>query len=277
MKDEIIILTLCGLMSCTHSEIKKIVSTYKNEKPDIICYYLDKADSTTYRKEAFYESGKPEYTGHVYQAKKAGTWIWWYENGNKKDQCKYSEGFYVDTVFHWYKNGGLREIQIVVNGMVRENGCCNCNGTIIRYYENGKLGERFTLIDDKLQGTSISYAENGDWKLETYKNDTLSGPTIEHFIDSNKVKIVAGQYKNGKESGVWKIFDKDSVLAVLTPYENGKVNGYEIQFYSSGKMKQKSSIKNGKYEGKVLYFDENEKVTKKEFYKNNKLIKPSSI
>ena len=61
MKQIINILILCIIFSCGQTETKKIITTYKNGNPEIVLYILDKDDTLTYRKEAFYESGKPNY------------------------------------------------------------------------------------------------------------------------------------------------------------------------------------------------------------------------
>ena len=73
-----------------------------------------------------------------------------------------------------------------------------------------------------MQGTYISYEKNGGWIIVTYKNDTLSGPTVEHLIDSGVTHIIEGQYHQGKETGLWKWFNKDSILNQTAVYEDGK-------------------------------------------------------
>ena len=262
MKQIIFILTLSILFGCRQTETKKIVSTYKNGKPKIVNYFPDKDDTLSYRKEVFYESGKQNYIGHIAKGTKDGIWTWWYENGNKKDQCKYVDGFYVDTVYHWYESGKLKQIEIVAGRTVRTDGCCNCNGTIIRFYENGKLKEKFTSLDDKFQGSYESYEKDGSWKIRTYLNDTLHGPTTEHMIDSGKVIIVVGQYEKGKETGLWKWFDKDSVLYQTVIYDNGVYNGEFLKYYPNGRLKEKATLLNGDYEGELTYFDEKGIITK---------------
>jgi antitoxin component YwqK of YwqJK toxin-antitoxin module len=242
MRQIIFVLIFGTLFGCQQTERKKILSSYKNGNPKIINYFKDNADTLTYRKEVFYESGKQDYVGQFVNGTKDGVWTWWYENGNKKDQCKYENGFYVDTVYHWFKNGNLKQVEIVKGRTVRTDGCCNCNGTIIRYYENGGSKEKFTSLDDKLQGTYVSYFQEGGWKIRTYKNDSLWGPATEHLIDSNKVTIVVGQYEKGKETGLWKWFDKDSVLYLSTIYSNGKVDGEQIHYYPNGVVKQKGKV-----------------------------------
>jgi antitoxin component YwqK of YwqJK toxin-antitoxin module len=272
MKKIIYILTLSIFFGCGQTETKKIVSTYKSGKPEIIYYFPDEGDTLTYRTEVFYESGKPDYVGHIVKGTKDGVWTWWHENGNKKDQCKYVDGFYVDTVYHWYENGQIQQVEIVAGRTVRTDGCCNCNGTIIRNYENGKLKERFTSLDDKFQGTYESHKKDGSWVIKTYRNDSLWGPTIEYNIDSSKkVTIVVGQYENGKETGLWKWFDKDSTLYQTAIYENGVYNGEYLIYYPNGRLKEKIILKNGDYEGERTYFDEKSKIIKIGFYKNGEL------
>lgn len=274
MKLIITILTFCILFSCGHKETRIIISAYKNGNAEIIHYLPNKNDTLTYRKEVFYESGKINYTGNFSKGIKEGVWTWWYENGNKKDKCKYEKGFYVDTVYHWYENGNLKQVEIVAGRNVRSDGCCQCNGTIIRYYENGKLKEIFTSIKDKIQGKFTSYDEKGSWKVRTYKNDSLCGPTIEHFIDSDNIKtIVVGQYINNEETGLWKWYDKDSILILTAVYVNGILKGEYIRYFPNGKIKQKGIMEDGEFQGEVYYYDESEKLIKKEFYKKGKLIR----
>jgi antitoxin component YwqK of YwqJK toxin-antitoxin module len=268
-----LILTVLILLSCGQTETKKVITTFKDGKPEIIYYYPNNSDTLTYRKEVFYNSGKYEYIGNIVNGKKDGVWTWWYENGNKKDQCKYVDGFYVDSVFHWFENGQLKQIEIVAGRTVRTDGCCNCNGTIIRYYENGKPKEKFTSINDKIQGVYTTYDEDGGWKIRTYKDDSLWGPTTEHIIDSKKVIIAVGQYENGKETGLWKWFNKDSILTQTAVYVNGETNGEYIQYYENGKIKEQGFVNNGDYIGELKYFDESGKLTKSEYYKDGKLLR----
>ncbi|MHB1276856.1 MAG: toxin-antitoxin system YwqK family antitoxin [Bacteroidia bacterium] len=261
------------LFSCGKSEAQKIITTFDTNKPEIVRYFADETDTTTYREERLYESGKPEYIGHLVNGKQDGIWTWWYENGNKKDQCKYDEGYYYDTVYHWYESGGLERIEIMLEKTVPVDSCCGCNATVIRYYENGKQKEIFTSVNNNFEGLCWIFDENGGWKIRTYRNDTLNGPTSEYLIDSGKVKYVAGQYEKGLETGLWKWFDQDSVLYQTAVYEKGVFSGEYLKFYPDGQIKEKSILLNGVYEGEVVYFDEDGSILKTEFYKNGELTR----
>ena len=135
-------------------------------------YYKSKSDTSTFRKEVFYSSGKKGYVGQINKGKKNGLWIWWYSNGTKKDQCLFKDGVYLDTVFHWKDDGILYQIEIVTDQKVLENECCNCNGRIIRYYDNGKKKEEFTNIKDQFEGFAYKWDSLGNLTHKTlYKNN----------------------------------------------------------------------------------------------------------
>ena len=198
---------------------------YENGQEKLVRYYKANTDTLNYREEKFYVTGERESIGQIVSTEKEdGVWIWWYKNGMKKDQCKYSHGINVDTIYHWYENGQLRQLEIINDHGKRTDNCCNCNGTIIRYNEDGKLIEQFTNIDGKRNGVVIRYVK-GNYRMETYKNDTLNGPTIEHYdmTDTTQNTTIKGQYKNGKETGIWKWYNKDSGMIRTLVYDNGKV------------------------------------------------------
>jgi antitoxin component YwqK of YwqJK toxin-antitoxin module len=273
MKHIIIILSLLFFFSCGQTEVKKIVSKHKNGEPHIVNYYSDNDDTLSYRKEVFYESGKQEYIGHIINRTKEGVWTWWYENENKKDQCKYVNGIETDTIFHWYKNGKIKQLDILLQGKSNSENPCTvcCNIATTKYYDNGKTKEKYTVVDDKFQGTFVSYKENGSWYLKNYKNNSLWGATTEHLIDSNETIIVVGQYEDGKEIGNWKWFDKDSSLTQTVTYIDGITNGEYIKFFKNGQKKLKGELLDGVYQDSVFYFNEMGKLEKLEYYKKGKL------
>jgi uncharacterized protein len=273
MKQLILISALLTIVSCGQTETKEIISTYDNGEPEIIFYYKDKNDSLTYRKEVFFESGKLMYTGNVTKDVKDGVWTWWYENGNKKDQCKYRNGFYADTVYHWFESGQLSQIEIIPENTVRYDNACSCNGTIIRYYENGKLKEKFNSINGKFQGTYTTFDENGGWTILTYQEDVLQGFTTERNIDSlNNLMIVVGQYENGKENGLWRWFDKDSTIIGTRQYKDGELSGLYIEYYPNGKIKEEGKLIKGLPDGLIKFYNDKGELVETQKYKAGDLI-----
>ncbi len=259
------------IFGCNQTEIKKIITKYKNGTPKMVYYFPVKNDTLTYRKEYYYESGKINYTGQILDGSKSGVWIWWYENGNRKDKCKYKNGFYVDTVYHWYKNGKIKQLEILSGRKVRTEGCSVCDGNIIRFFENGKLKEKFKTLNNKIQGTYLTYEKNGNWKIRTYRNDTLNGPSTEYIKENGKIIKVYGQYKNGNEDGLWKWFNNKNKLYQTATFEEGFYNGQYLKFHPNGKIKEKANLINGEYNGEVFYYNSKGNLIKIENYLKGKI------
>lgn len=271
MRRSLFFLIAIHLFGCS-TKTEKVVSRYDDGNPKMIFIYQNESDSLNYQKKMLYNSGKINYLGQVVDGRKSGTWIWWHENGNKKDQCKYKEGAYIDTVYHWYESGQISQVEILPDKIV-DNGCSSCNGTIIRYFESGKLKEKFTSNGGSFEGPYIKFNENGGWNIKIFKNDSLNGPTTEHAIDSTgDVTIVVGQYKKNKETGLWRWFDKDSVLFQTVNYTNGKTFGMLQAYYANGKIKKEGFVNDYKYNGPVKYYNDEGELIVTEYYKNGVLI-----
>jgi antitoxin component YwqK of YwqJK toxin-antitoxin module len=201
-----IALLLFCLLGC--QEHKKVVSKYKNGNPEIVLHY-DGSDTSTYKKEAFFESGKLEYVGNVVKGTKEGVWIWWYDNGKKKDQCKYLHGVDIDTIFHWYENGNFKRVDILLKGKIDSNASCSvcCNMRSKLYHENGRLEEELNVIDNMIEDTNRHWFDNG--KLESIsvrKHDILNG-LVEQYYSNGQIKRHA-IYKDDWEDG--KVTEWDS-------------------------------------------------------------------
>lgn len=215
------ILPLLFLLGCKHPGTRRIASTFLNGRVAEYRYYNDPDDTFTYRKEAFYNNGAKGYIGKVVKGKKSGLWIWWYPNGIKKDQCKYADGFEIDTVYHWYETGVMKQIEIVYPGKHMVDSCGGCNATIIRYYENGNKKEMFTKIDEIPQDSSEHWYENG--QLETYTF-----------------------YKDGKEEGISESFYSNGQKSDSGRLVNGLMDGKVVQWDSLGKITSTTNYKMGK-------------------------------
>lgn len=222
MRQIIFILTLSTLFGCGQTETKKVVSTYFNGNPEVLYYFPKIDDTLTYRKEVFYETGKQKYIGHILNGTKNGIWTWWYENGNKKDQCKYENGYYVDTVYHWYETGQLKQIEIIAERTVTTDGCCNCNGTIIRFYENGRPKEMFTNINNIQQDTAKTWYENGrlEW-FTIFKNGKEEGLS-ETYYENGKLEK-SGFLLNDSLEGNLTHWDSLGNIISVTKYKAGKI------------------------------------------------------
>jgi antitoxin component YwqK of YwqJK toxin-antitoxin module len=265
MKDirVILILVLLLLMACKH-ECRVVKDTYDNLKEKEVFIYPDCNDTTYYKRQSFYSNGQIGSEGFYRNHKKIGKFKSWAENGNQTADWEVLEGKDHGFIQCWHDNGAKKKEVNLDRGIE--------NGHFKEWSQNGKL----ICEGDYMKGRKIEtwkyWEENGSWKIRNYKNDTLDGYTFEHLIDSIETILISGQYKNGKEAGLWKWLNEDSILYLTAIYQEGKVTGEYVEYYSEGKIKSKGNVIDGSYEGEVIYYDEMGGITKTEYYKSGSLL-----
>ena len=148
------------------------------------------------------------------------------------------------------------------------------NGFAKYWFESGQIQSNGQYINGKQDGAWTYLQLNGAWTIRTYKNGRLNGLTKEHLIDSiDGIIIAIGQFQDGKETGVWKWFDKDSILYQTATYVDGRYFGEYKRFYKSGLVKLSGSL-NGEdtRDGEFIFFDTMGKLSKKEYWKEGKRL-----
>ena len=135
------------------------------------------------------------------------------------------------------------------------------------YYKNGQLYIKVNSINDKAEGESIVYYENGKLKGERiYKNDIIIKST--EYYQSGKLRrtfestgglngVITGYYENGVKSSVQNVtqdysvrgeisyisngqtlaYDKKGTLLADLNYKNDSIIGLQQKFYVNGKLK----------------------------------------
>jgi antitoxin component YwqK of YwqJK toxin-antitoxin module len=258
-------------LSCQAKEKRRIVTEFENGKPEIIHVYKNEDDTLNYRYEKYYNSGAKHTLGNFIDNEQSGRWTWWYENGNKKDEVSFEKGYFVDTGYSWYKNGILKAKGVFSERLKGTDSCDICDGWSIEYYENGKPKSEINIKNRMYQGVAKFYDKNGGLKVCNIVDDKLEGKTIELNIDSSRLEMVFGQYKNDKEVGQWKCYDGQFRPTQIINYNNGILNGIFIKYYPNGKIKKKGFMRNGYVDGTTEYFDENGNLTRTEIVENGEL------
>ena len=152
-------------------------------------------------------------------------------------------------------------------------------------------------IDDKKQGEWKTYYLNGNLKtIETFKNDTLNGPSFSYNPDgtirirstyrngiqvdslimyhSNGTPNSAEWFdENGKSQGVFKMFHSNGNLSQIGKNKDGNLDDTCKTFYENGAIKTVEFYKNKMKNGTWRYYNENGRLTKTEVYKNDSLLK----
>ncbi|MDP6433597.1 MAG: toxin-antitoxin system YwqK family antitoxin, partial [Candidatus Scalindua sp.] len=115
----------------------------------------------------------------------SGVAVWYYENGQKKEEGTYIYGDKDGKWTYWYENGQKERKETYKNGEKKR---------WTEWYENGqKKSERTGWWDGKY----TEWYENGQKKVE------------EH-------------YKDGEEDGLWTEWDEDGNIISTKTYKNGQ-------------------------------------------------------
>ena len=89
------------------------------------------------------------------------------------------------------------------------------------YFPNGNLEYEAEFINEKLDGTSRVWSEDGTLKSES-------------------------EYSNGQPHGEWKIFHPNQKLKYETTYFHSQKHGYERWYYENGQLKSEKKYEYGK-------------------------------
>ncbi len=222
------------LLSACNSEIKEITEKYPDGKPKVVTYFKKEKDvKVKVREIGYYQSQKEMYKGEFENAKRAGKWSYWYENGkqfaeteitpsiatqswkiSKPDESPYMSTSYKVAVTEIYPNGSPYHVIYTKQSeqMVTE----------IFFYPSYKVQMTGTSFNNQREGKWNYWYENGKPWSEGYytkgENDSIRNVWYE-----NGHKRYEGLYRNGKEAGKWKFYDEKGQPAQVVDYDHPKV------------------------------------------------------
>ena len=99
------------------------------------------------------------------------------------------------------------------------------------YFPNGNLEYEAEFVNEKLDGTSRVWSEDG-------------------------ILLSISQYSNGKPHGSWKTFHLNKKLKYETTYFHNQKHGYEKWYYESGQLKSEQKFNYGKAETEVIRWNQ---------------------
>lgn len=103
-----------------------------------------------------------------------GTRTLFYANGQLREVENYENGILVGEVTSYNATGKV----LVKTPYINKAGKSVLNGIIERYYPNGQLMEKVTVIDNKFNGAFEEYYENGKLKATgNYVEDRFDDPS----------------------------------------------------------------------------------------------------
>lgn len=144
---------------------------WKQSQPDAASYYriikTTSDGSYLFTVEDYFLSGQIQMTGTFRSIRpdyKTGTFIYWYENGNKQAECEYENNELNGQYLEWYENGRQKSIQYFYQGKL--------NGTYQSWKDDGIPKLNIQYLDGKKHGYFISYYPNGKpVRKDLYEND----------------------------------------------------------------------------------------------------------
>ena len=239
-------LVLISFISCDN-ECEDIVDFYDSGNKKVILSYPDCNDKNTYLKITYHENGQISSKGFIKSNLKNGLFQKWSDSGVLLAKWRMQDNLEVGLTECWYENENKKSETNFKNGIK--------SGNYKAWDKNGKLILKGNFKEDKRQGKWEIYSENGNWKIENYNNGKLHGIAFEYIVKENDTSYVAGQYRNGKENGKWKWFNKDSLLVETIDFQKGKHNGEHRMYYTNGNFKVKGYLIDHKYNGDLFMFD----------------------
>ena len=143
-------------------------------------------------------------------------------------------------------------------------------GSIVKFHNNNKKAETYSLKNGKLHGVWVEWNIEGQIINQAkYRNGLLNGVFIQFRSDGSREFEVT--YVDGVENGPFKRWFKNGRLWVEENYFAGKLDGPSKIFYSDGRIQVQSIYQSGKKNGLENAWYDNGKLRWEIFYEEGKI------
>jgi antitoxin component YwqK of YwqJK toxin-antitoxin module len=182
-----------------------------------------KAKDGLFRK--YWSNGQLRYEWEYKDGERAdGTSKSWWPNGQLKQINIWNNGFRTGLQTTWHENGKKKNEGIDNHG--------NPEGKTTHWYETGQKHREENYKKGVKDGLYTEWYANGQKKFEViYKkglyyelnsDKPYSGEVIVYYDYENEDKYFEGNYKDGKEDGLWTYWYRNGQLEKKIIYENGR-------------------------------------------------------
>jgi len=221
----------------------RIIQSYKNNIPEGI--RKEYTPEGIINKAYIYKSGIIVGEGLVdEQGQRQGTWIEYYESGEKAGEGSYVNNQRQGEWKFYFKEGGLEQ-----TGKYDLKG--RPEGKWRWFYESGNIKKEDNFKNGLLNG---SYVEKSDSGKVIIQGEYIDGEEEgEWFYEVGDNKEL-GAYAAGKREGLWKHYT-DDVLYFEGNYIEGNPSGDFTYYWENEKVKEKGKYIMGKKEGDWNIYD----------------------
>lgn len=129
-------------------------------------------------------------------------------------------------------------------------------GTHYFWRENGQIQKTVEYKDDKQDGMTIEYYENGQIHYEKgWQNGVFHG--IDNSYQEDGKPLSKYNYVNGKQDGTQTKYHMNGQISEQYESENGVSTGNNVKYYDDGRKLSESvgSMINGKFTGYTIRYD----------------------
>ncbi len=233
----------------------------------------------------WHENGTLNTQGQFVEGLRDGTWIWYYQDGQKFADVTFQQDEVTGTEHHWAPDGSLLTTGEYRDGQPWNGTFVDFIGTqlIITFqrsfqdgqphgdwiwrYADGTPNTHGSFINGKKHGSWMWWYENGQKFAETeYNNGTPLG-TLRHWSQDGEL-LTEGEYAlDGREwNGTFVDFSSDLTLTAQRTFVEGRKEGTWIEWHENGTKAVEASYKNGRPQGTWTWWDENGSKTSEERY-----------
>lgn len=173
---------ILSFVSCSTSKTEKV--EIKNETGNVIEVFeitSEDGKKNGIRKVFDEENGAVIWEESYKDDLLTGKRILFYANGQPQEVENYENGILVGEVLSYDAQGNLSNKANYIN----QDGVSVLNGINERYYPNGQLMEKITIVDNKFKGAFEEYYENGQLKAKgNYTEDRFDDPAEIGIIET---------------------------------------------------------------------------------------------
>ena len=138
------------------------------------------------------------------------------------------------------------------------------------YYQNGKIRETGTMLDNKKHGEIRAYWINQKLKrIENFKVGVADGEFKEFFISGDLMS--KGVTESGLPRGTWEWYYENSLKKREMVYGDDGIRTKSMEWYKKGNKKYEQGWNGNIQHGKCKYWNKEGKIIKDYNYRNGKL------
>ena len=208
-----------------------------------------KEDVLTGDYRSYFPHGRRQAEGQYVDGVAVGTWTYYYENGKPERKGAYSDaGGAVGEWLYYDEDGRLTERRPFGNDGRR-------HGSNEHYYN-----EKLHYINTFKKGVlvqSVFFDSNGK-EMASFGNPD-GNFAVKNYFSTGQLQA-EGLYRQGKNNGLWKFYNRYGKLISEYNYIDGELEGNAVDYFPSGEKKYVATYKDNVLNG---YFQE--------FYRNGQV------